>query len=87
MIRNVNEGLDELRDTIGKMHTLCETAEQMSPVLKQLAQMVAEVRQQAASGKAGGRQVSLSEAPYGERRTRKRRAKRSTYRRASAGRR
>ncbi|WP_159885186.1 hypothetical protein [Paenibacillus puerhi] len=88
VIRHVNEGLDELRDTIDKMHSLCQTAEQMSPVLKQIAQMVAEVRQKAASaGPSSSRPIRLSDADGVPQKARKPRARRSVYRRATTGRR
>ncbi|MEK8132207.1 hypothetical protein WMW72_30345 [Paenibacillus filicis] len=74
VIRNVNEGLDELRGTMDKVNSLFQTAEQMSPVLMQIAQVVAEVRERA---KPASRPLRLSEASgrsSGGRRTRSRRS-------------
>ncbi|CRF28831.1 Uncharacterised protein [Mycobacterium tuberculosis] len=49
LIRNVNEGLDEVISALDKMSSIYQSAEQMSPILKKAAQLIHE--SQAASGK------------------------------------
>ncbi len=58
LIRNVNEGLDELLVAMDKVHTIWQSAEQMSPVFKQLANVVADV--QAAVARPKKKAVRLS---------------------------
>ncbi|ALS23850.1 MULTISPECIES: hypothetical protein [Paenibacillus] len=49
VIRNVNEGLDEVISALDKMSSIYQSAEQMSPVLKKIARLINE--SQAAAGK------------------------------------
>lgn len=49
VIRNVNEGLDEVISALDKMSSIYQSAEQMSPILKKVAQLINE--SQAAAGK------------------------------------
>lgn len=54
VIRNVNEGLDEVISALDKMSSIYQSAEQMSPFLKKLAKLINE------SQAAGGKPVRLS---------------------------
>ncbi|WP_429311561.1 hypothetical protein [Paenibacillus mucilaginosus] len=43
-MRSVNESLDELMVAIEKVNTICQSAEHMSPAVRQLAKLVAEAK-------------------------------------------
>ncbi|MBP1157137.1 MULTISPECIES: hypothetical protein [unclassified Paenibacillus] len=59
VIRNVNEGLDEVISALDKMSSIYQSAEQMSPFLKKLAKLINE------SQAAGGKPIRLSGAKNG----------------------
>lgn len=43
-MRSVNESLDELMVAIEKVNTICQSAEHLSPAVRQVAKLVAEAK-------------------------------------------
>jgi hypothetical protein len=44
MMHNVNESLDEIINAMNKMNIICQSAEQMSPIVQQFAKLMGEAR-------------------------------------------
>ncbi|WP_189597380.1 hypothetical protein [Paenibacillus elgii] len=57
VFRSVNESLDEILTSFDKLNSIYQSAKQMSPLLKQAANLIAE-----ANAAAAEQQVRLSEA-------------------------
>ncbi|MCZ8523507.1 MULTISPECIES: hypothetical protein [Paenibacillus] len=73
-MRSVNESLDELMVAIEKVNTICQSAEHMSPAVRQLAKLVAEAKA------AAGKPVGLHEAKRTPGKRRRRRGRRNAGR-------
>ncbi|TVY06837.1 hypothetical protein [Paenibacillus cremeus] len=73
VIRNLNEGLDELITAMDKMNTIYQSAGQLSPMLKQFSRLVAEAAAKTSEPTVRVSQVNPAKTRIGQRK-RKRRA-------------
>ncbi|WP_281889668.1 hypothetical protein [Paenibacillus sp. YYML68] len=79
MLRSVNDSLDEMLLAIEKVNTLCQSAEQLTPALKQLGGLLGEVKRTVELAKperVSHRMQAKVSGGTGDRRRRKRPARR-----------